>query len=71
MIEIPLALFQKARGDIQGQLRSKKGPLDESCNEKFEHRPADETSFFITGLALSDHFLRLRIPAECTGNDGP
>ncbi len=23
MIKIPLALFQKARGDIQGQLRSK------------------------------------------------
>jgi len=29
------------------------------------------TSFFITCIALSDHFLGLRIPAECTGNDGP
>ena len=33
-------------------MRSKKRPFEDSCNEKFEHRPADGTSFFITCALL-------------------
>ena len=60
MIEIPLARFFKSgRGGNQGKLRSKKGPLEDSHNEKFEHRPANGTSFFIT------HFLCLIAVSGC------